>query len=66
MAALGPSHLYQGLADPGFLEQEDVICGVVELFHTVPGGLKHFRVIGFYCFGKSWLHTDVQIFATKI
>lgn len=42
VAALGPPHLYQGLADPGLLEQEDVICGVVELFHTVPGCLKHF------------------------
>jgi hypothetical protein len=59
-------HLYQGFADMGLLEQKDVICAVVELFHTVPGGLKHSWVIGLYCFGESWLHTGDQIFGTKI
>lgn len=58
--------LYQGFADMGLLEQEDVICAVVELFHAVPGCLKYSGVIGLYCFGESWLHTGVPIFGTKI
>lgn len=57
--ASGPPHLYQGFVDPGLLEQEDVIRAVVELFHAVPGRLKHSWVIGLYWFGKSWSHTGV-------
>lgn len=59
-------HLYQGFVDPGLLEQEDVIRAVVELFHAVPGRLKHSWVIGLYWFGKSWSHTGVYIFGAKI
>lgn len=50
-------YLYQRSANVGLLEQEDVICAVVKLFHTVSGSFEDSWVISLYCFGKSWLHT---------